>query len=103
MESQRPAIEIEQHLREMNDEWLKALVRRDGDTFQRIMADDFVFIYPVEGDDKAQFISDITSGHPTIEHTTRHHLTVPVLSSPAVLRFGYTPAGNHTSLRTPCY
>jgi hypothetical protein len=27
------------------------LVRRDGDTLKRIMASDFVFTYPLEGDD----------------------------------------------------
>jgi len=26
------------------------------------MADDFVFTYPLEGDDKAQFINDVVSG-----------------------------------------
>ena len=85
MESQRPAIEIEQQLRQMNDDWLKALVRRDGETLQRIMAEDFFFTYPLEGDDKAQFISDITSGDLTIEHITRHNLSVRIFGSTAVL------------------
>jgi ketosteroid isomerase-like protein len=47
-------IEIEQQLRQMNDEWVKALVRRDSATLDRIMADDFVFTYPMEGDDKGR-------------------------------------------------
>ena len=53
-------LEIEQQLREMNDEWTKALVRKDAETLARIMADDFYFAYPMEGDDKAQFIEDVT-------------------------------------------
>ncbi len=46
----------------MNDDWVKALVRADGATLDRIMADDFFFAYPMEGDDKAQFIGDVISG-----------------------------------------
>ena len=41
----------------MNEEWVKAL-SRDGATLDRLMAEDFVFSYPLEGDDKAQFIAD---------------------------------------------
>ncbi|MEO8434392.1 MAG: nuclear transport factor 2 family protein [Pyrinomonadaceae bacterium] len=86
MDQPRPAVfEIEQQLRQMNDDWLKALVHRDGETLQRIMADDFFFTYPLEGDDKTQFISDVTSGDLTIEHITRHHLSVRVFGSTAVL------------------
>lgn len=40
-------IQVEQELRQMNDEWIKALVRRDAATLERIMADDFVFAYPL--------------------------------------------------------
>src|SRR5438552_18910421 len=42
-------IQIEQELRQLNDEWVKALVRGDGETLERIMADDFFFAYPMEG------------------------------------------------------
>ena len=51
MAAEQPAehlskIEIEQHLRQLNDEWVKALVRGDGETLNRIMAEDFFFAYP---------------------------------------------------------
>ena len=96
MEPQRPApIEIEQQLRQMNDEWLRALVHRDGETLQRIMADDFFFTYPLEGDDKTQFISDVTSGDIAIEHITRHHLSVRVFGSTAVLTVRDTAKWNY--------
>ena len=65
--SQRSTIEIEQHVRQLNDEWVKAMVRADAATLERIMADDFYFTYPLEGDDKAQFIADVTSGDLKIE------------------------------------
>jgi len=79
------AIEVEQHLRQLNDEWVKALVRSDGPALDRIMADDFLFTYPLEGDDKAQFISDITSGELKIEHIVRDNVNVRVFGSMAVL------------------
>ena len=90
MSDEQPAehlsnIDTEQLLRQMNDEFLKALVRRDGETLQRIMAEDFFFTYLLEGDDRAQFISDVTSGDLIVEHITRHQLSVRVFGSAAVL------------------
>jgi ketosteroid isomerase-like protein len=78
-------LEVEQHLRQMNDEWLKALVRGDVTTLDRIMADDFMFSYPLEGDDKAQFIADVTSGDLKVEHISRGQVGVRVFGSTAIL------------------
>ncbi|HEY8223859.1 MAG TPA: nuclear transport factor 2 family protein [Pyrinomonadaceae bacterium] len=78
-------LEIEQELREMNDEWVKALVRRDGQILDRIMADDFHFAYPLEGDDKAQFISDVTSGNVRVEYLNRENVTVRIWGNTAAL------------------
>jgi len=78
-------IEIEQLVRQLNDEWVKAMMRADTETLDRIMADDFYFTYPLEGDDKAQFISDVTSGDLKIQHITREHVSVRVFGSTAVL------------------
>lgn len=83
--AEQQAIEIEQHLRQLDDEWAKAVVRGDGETLNRIMADDFVFTYPLEGDDKAQFIGDVTSGDLKIEHISRQQVNVRVFGSTAVL------------------
>jgi len=79
------AIDVEQHLRQLNDDWVKAMMRGDGETLDRIMADDFFFTYPLEGDDKAQFISDVTSGDLKIEHISREQCRVRVFGSAAVL------------------
>jgi len=81
----RTAIEIEQYIRQLNDEWVKAIVRADAAALDRIMADDFYFTYPLEGDDKAQFIADVTAGDLRIEHITREQLGVRVFGSTAVL------------------
>src|SRR3989442_13807940 len=78
-------IEIEQQLRQMNDEWVKALVRGDAATLDRIMGDDFVFTYPLEGNDKTQFITDVVSGDLTVEHLNRETVSVRVWGNTAVL------------------
>src|ERR1700730_7125945 len=78
-------IEAEQQLRQMNDAWVKALVRRDGDTLNRIMADDFVFTYPLEGDDRDQFISDVVSGTLFVEYLNREHVTVRIWGNTGIV------------------
>jgi len=81
----RSALEVEQLIRQLNDDWVKAIVRRDVAALDRIMADDFYFTYPLEGDDKNQFISDITSGDLKIKNVLREQLTVRIFGSTAVL------------------
>ena len=83
--AESPKIEIEQELRQMNDEWVKALVRGDAYTLDRIMAEDFFFAYPMEGDDKAQFISDVTSGKVRVEFLNRENVSVRIWGSTAVV------------------
>lgn len=81
----RSKIETEQLLRQMNDEWIKALVRSDVETLDGIMADDFFFAYPFEGDDKTQFISDITSGDIRVEFIARDNITVRIWGDTAAV------------------
>jgi hypothetical protein len=49
------------------------------------MSEDFFFTYPLEGDDRTQFICDVTSGDLIVEHITRHQLGVRVFGNTAVL------------------
>lgn len=81
----RSRVETEQLLRQMNDEWVKALVRSDVETLDGIMADDFFFAYPFEGDDKTQFISDITSGDVRVEFISRDNTTVRIWGDTAIV------------------
>jgi len=76
---------IEQQLRQMNDDWVKALIRADRDTLDRIMADDFIFAYPMEGDDKTQFIGDVVSGDVRVDHLTRDNTSVRIWGNTAIL------------------
>ena len=50
-------IQIEQALRQMNAEWVTALLQRDAATLRRIMAQDCTFTYPLEGDGTVQHLS----------------------------------------------
>ena len=81
----RQRLAVEQYLRQTNDEWVKALVRGDAETLNRIMADDFYFAYPMEGDDKAQFIADVVSGEIKVEYLNRDNVTVRIWGHTAVL------------------
>jgi ketosteroid isomerase-like protein len=77
--------EIEQLLRHMNEEWVTAMTNGDGATLDKIMADDFVFSYPLEGDDKAQFIGDCVSGDLKVQHIIREQVSVRVFGPTAIL------------------
>lgn len=81
----QPTIAIETHLRQLSDEWVKAMVRADAGSLEEILSDDFYFTYPLEGDDKASVISDLLSGELKIEHFARAHVSVRVFGSTAVL------------------
>lgn len=82
--SPRSKIETEQLLRQLTDEWAKALVRGDAETLGQVMADDFYFAYPFEGDGKEQFIDDVTSKEIKVEHLLRENVDVRIWGSTAV-------------------
>ena len=86
-ENEKPAsnISIEQELRQKNEDWVRALINRDAATLNRIMAEDCVFTHPLEGDDRAQFVSDVESGELQIEHMYRDHVDVRIYGSTAIL------------------
>jgi ketosteroid isomerase-like protein len=84
-ETSMSQFETEQLIREMNEAWVKALVGRDGETLNRIMAEDFFFAYPMEGDDKTQFIADVVSGNVRVEVLERGNVRVRVWGETAVL------------------
>lgn len=77
--------QVEQELRRVNDEWAKALAQRDRAALDRIMADDFMFAYPFEGDDKEQFIADIVAGEVRVESLEPHDATVRVYGGAGVI------------------
>ena len=83
--SESAKVETETLLRQLNDEWVKAIVRRDAATLDRIMADDFLSAYPLEGDDKAQLLNDLASGDLRVEYLNRENVSVRIWGHTAVL------------------
>lgn len=82
--AQPSKIATEQLLRQLTDDWAKALVRADGEALGLIMADDFYFAYPFEGDGKEQFIDDVTSADIKVEHLIRENVDVRIWGSTAI-------------------
>lgn len=78
-------VQLEQELRHMNDAWVKALIEKDGETLSRIMAEDCIFTHPLEGDDTAQFIADVTTGDLTVEYLQRENVRVRIYGNTAIL------------------
>jgi len=82
--SQPSKVENERLLRQLTDDWAKALVRGDGEALGLIMADDFYFAYPFEGDGKEQFIDDVTSADIKVEHLLRENVDVRIWGNTAI-------------------
>jgi hypothetical protein len=78
-------LSVEQKLRQVNDDWVQALVRRDTDLMSRLMAEDFVSIFPFDGDGKEQFISDLATGDLTVEKLTRDNVDIRIFDKTAVV------------------
>lgn len=83
--SEGAKVETEGLLRQLNDEWVKAVVRRDVATLNRVMADDFISAYPLEGDDKAQILNDVASGTLRVEYLNRENVSVRIWGNTAIL------------------
>ena len=78
-------IEAEQKVRQINKEWVVALERSDTATLNQLMAEDCIFSYALDGDDKAQFISDIDSGNLRVASLKRDNVEVRIYGPTAVV------------------
>jgi ketosteroid isomerase-like protein len=68
----------ERKLREANDRWAKALATRNREALEEIMSDDFLMAFPLEGDDKTQYIEDVVTGAITVESLEHRDVTFHV-------------------------
>ncbi|HKZ01795.1 MAG TPA: nuclear transport factor 2 family protein [Pyrinomonadaceae bacterium] len=89
-----PDYQAEHELRRANDEWANALAQRDKAALECIMADDFTFAYPFEGDDKGQFINDVVAGVVRVESLEPRDTTVRVFGGTGLV-FGSETANWH--------
>ena len=81
----RALIEAEQKIRQINNEWVAALEHADTAALNRLMAENCIFSYALDGDDKAQFISDIDSGDLRVKSLKRDNVEVRIYDSTGVL------------------
>jgi ketosteroid isomerase-like protein len=79
------SIQAEQTVKQINQEWVAALERGDTATLNRLMAEDCIFSYVLDGDDKAQFISDIESGNLRVKTLKRDNVEVRIYGPTGVL------------------
>jgi len=82
---QSPAVEAKRKIREINHQWVEALVSRNTLLLNKLMAEDCIFSYALDGDDRAQFISDIDSGDLKVASLDRDTLEVRVYGSTGVV------------------
>ena len=79
-------IEIEQHVRQLNDEWVKALVRGDSATLDRIMADDLKYVHGSGAiQNKRQFLASLNSGDMVYHSIDFEDVDVRVFGDTAVV------------------
>src|SRR5262249_28762509 len=78
-------VQAKQTLRRLNHDWVAALISRNTDLLKTLMAEDCIFSYALDGDDRAQFISDIESGELTVDSLDRDTLEVRVYGSTGVV------------------
>ncbi len=79
------SVEAEQKVRQIDKEWTAALEQGDTATLNRVMAEDCIFSYALDGDDKAQFISDIDAGNLRVDSLKRDNVEVRIYGPTAVL------------------
>lgn len=86
-ESNEPfsTIKVEQQLRRIDKEWVDALIRGDTSTLNQLMADDCIFTYTLEGDDKAEFVGDIERGELSVEVLRRENVEVRIYGRTGIL------------------
>jgi ketosteroid isomerase-like protein len=90
-----PDFQAIEEVRQASQEWVAAFLERDVEVLDRVMADDFVFTYPMEGDDKSQFIADVESGALTIDLFDRKNVVVRIYGDSAVLTCHDTAKWNY--------
>jgi hypothetical protein len=79
------AVEARKKLAEINHQWVQALIRGDTPLLSRLMAEDCIFSYALDGEDRAQFVSEIDSGELQVASLDRDTLEVRVYGSTGVV------------------
>ena len=81
----RPATAVEQNLFRLEDEWTRALVRRDAAAFGRLLAPRFVYTENDEVMTRAQLIEAVTRGADTVESAANEDMKAYAYGNTAVV------------------
>jgi ketosteroid isomerase-like protein len=80
-----PAVAVERTLFELEEEWTRALVRRDGATFDRLLATDFIYTENDQVMTKSELIRAVVSGSDTVESAGNEGMRAYVHGNTAVV------------------
>lgn len=75
----------EQKLRQMNEEWVEALIGKDTATLNRLMDERCIFTDALTGDDKAQFLADIEAGELQVNSLIRDNVEVAIYGTTGIM------------------
>ncbi len=78
-------IQAEQQLRQMNQEWVAALIRKDTAALGRLMDDRCIFTDALTGDDKAQFLADIEAGDLQVDVLDRENVEIRIYGATGIV------------------
>ena len=78
-------LQAEPQLRQMNQDWVAALIRKDIATLSRLMHDRCIFTDALTGDDKAQFLADIEAGNLQVDVLDRDNIEVRIYGATGIM------------------
>ena len=78
-------MQAEKDIKRIGDEWVDALSRGDIDALNRIMDENCIFTYALEGEDKEQFLAEIRSGELRINSLERDNIEIRIYGATGVL------------------
>jgi len=78
-------VQAEKAIKHINDEWVDALIRGDVTTLNGLMDENCIFTYALEGEDSAQFLSEIHSGDLRVDLLKRTNVEIRIYGATGVL------------------
>ncbi|HKP87805.1 MAG TPA: nuclear transport factor 2 family protein [Blastocatellia bacterium] len=75
----------EKDVKRISEEWVDALIRGDLPALNRFMDENCVFTYALEGEDRAQFLSEIQSGSLKVASLKRDNVEVRIYGATGVI------------------
>jgi ketosteroid isomerase-like protein len=80
-----PGVAVERTLFALEEDWTRALVRRDGATFDRLLDDNFVYTENDQVMTKPELIHAVVSGSDTVESAANEEMRAYVHGNTAVV------------------